>query len=153
MKFKDKVSDLLSNALKGDPRLFLIELRINSDNSIKIDLDGDKGVALSDCIMISREIEHNLDREEHDFSLEVGSVGVDTPLVMARQYKKNNGKILEVKNLEGDLIKGELTFSDDKKINLKWKVREPKPIGKGKITVVKTKEIEYKDIVQARVII
>jgi ribosome maturation factor RimP len=37
-------------------------------------------VALQDCIDVSRAIESNLDREEQDFSLEVASVGVGSPL-------------------------------------------------------------------------
>ena len=98
-------------------------------------------------------MEKNLNREEDDFSLEVSSVGLDKPLVIARQFKKNKGRVLEIENLEGDLMKGELTFSNDEKIGLSWKVREPKPIGKGKITVEKFIEIEYKNIVKAKVVI
>jgi ribosome maturation factor RimP len=50
-------------------------------------------------------------------------------------------------------MKGELIFSNEEKIGLRWKVRQPKPIGKGKITVEKSTEIEYKNIVEAKVII
>ncbi|CEN34778.1 Ribosome maturation factor RimP (fragment) [Capnocytophaga canimorsus] len=32
-----------------------------------------KGVGIDDCIALSRAIEHNLDREEVDFSIEVTS--------------------------------------------------------------------------------
>jgi ribosome maturation factor RimP len=42
-------------------------------------LDDDNGVALQDCIDVSRAIESNLDREEQDFSLE-GVSGVGSPL-------------------------------------------------------------------------
>jgi ribosome maturation factor RimP len=37
--------------------------------------------------------------------------------------------------------------------SLKWKQREPKPIGKGKVTVEKQKTLSYDTIVSAKVII
>ncbi len=49
-------------------------------------------------MFISRAIEHNIDREEHDFSLEVMSSGATTPLVNKRQYKKNLKRDLICKN-------------------------------------------------------
>ena len=35
-----------------------------------------------------------------------------------------------------------LTEASDDNINLQWKVREPKPVGKGKVTVNKKEEID-----------
>ena len=153
MKFRDKILKLTNKSLKENPSLFLIDLVISGNNVIKIYIDGDSGVKLNDCIQISRFLEKNLDREENDFSLEVSSVGVDRPLTIARQFKKNKGRVLEVINFKGDLIKGELAFSNEEKIGLRWKVRQPKTIGKGKITVEKSTEIEYKNIVEAKVVI
>lgn len=49
-------------------------------------IDGDNGVSINDCISVSRAIEHNLDREEEDFSLEVTSYGISLPLRVPRQY-------------------------------------------------------------------
>ena len=71
MTFKEKVYQLLQAGLEDKPDLFLIDLSINDANKIVVTLDGDEGVQLQDCIDISRAIEHNLDREEQDFSLEV----------------------------------------------------------------------------------
>ena len=76
MNLRSKVENLLATALDENPSLFLIELKIGADNSIKVILDGDQGVTLKDCMTISRAIEHQLDREEEDFSLEVASAGV-----------------------------------------------------------------------------
>ena len=57
----------LENCLKTREDLFLIDLDISPDNSIKILIDVDNGVTLEDCIYVSRSIEHNLDRDEYDF--------------------------------------------------------------------------------------
>ena len=86
---REKVAKLLENALEENKSLFLIDLNISEDNQIRVILDGDKGVTVEDCIAVSRAIEHNLDREEYDFSLEVMSAGVSEPLTLPRQYKKN----------------------------------------------------------------
>jgi ribosome maturation factor RimP len=148
---KEKVQDLLAEALEENQKLFLIDLQIDSNNSIKVIIDGDEGVTVSDCVFVSRAIEHNIDREEFDFALEVASAGATSPLVMPRQYFKNIGKTLEVKTTDGQTLEGELTEVTDAGIHLIWKAREPKPVGKGKITVDKSANVDFENIKQSRV--
>ncbi len=150
--FKDKVKTLLEEALNDDTSLFLIDFSVSADNSIKVVLDGDSGITVEDCMKISRAIEHNLDREIYDFSLEVTSAGAASPLILARQYAKNIGRKLKVKT-GSDIFEGNLTATTDDGILLEWKTREPKPIGKGKITVRKEAEINFSDIKEAKVIV
>lgn len=149
---KDKVEKLLKEALAKDESLFLIDLSISLDNTIKVIIDGDKGVSLQDCMKVSRAIEHNLDRDEADFSLEVTSSGAASPIHMPRQYKKNIGRKLKVRTQE-DTYEGNLVETLENGIVLTWKAREPKPIGKGKITVQKKKEINFSEIEEAKVIL
>ena len=52
-----------------------------------------------------------------------------------------------------DTVEGNLTDATEDTIILEWKVREPKPIGKGKVTVRKQANIAYEDIVEAKVMI
>ena len=148
MTFREKVTDLLNEGLKEKPSVFLIDLTITDAFKIIVTLDGDNGVVLQDCIDVSRSIEHNLDREEQDFSLEVASVGVGSPLKLVRQYKKNIGRMLIVKLAEST-IEAELVDANDDFITLAWEAREPKKIGKGKETVQKRQEIPYTDIKEA----
>jgi len=148
-----KVTELLNEALEANESLFLIDLLISEGNRIRVILDGDNGVTVEDCIKVSRAIEHNLDREEEDFSLEVMSSGVSESLTMPRQYAKNIGRSLKVKVKEGADIEGEIINVDDDAVTLKWKTREPKPIGKGKVTVQKEAIIPYTDIVEAKVMV
>ncbi len=151
--FKQKVTQLVTEALAQEPSLFLIDLSIGENNAIKVVLDGDNGVSVKDCIAVSRGVEHNLDREEYDFSLEVTSAGVSEPLTLPRQYVKNAGRKLKVKTKDGQTIEGLLTASDDKGCTLQWKTREPKPIGKGKVTVEKEATLSYDNMVEAKVMI
>jgi len=148
MTFREKVSELLEEGLKEKPSVFLIDLTITDSFKVIVTLDGDNGVVLQDCIDVSRAIEHNLDREEQDFSLEVASVGVGSPLKLVRQYIKNVGRTLIVK-LATEIIEAELVEANEEFITLAWEAREPKKIGKGKETVQKRQEIPYGDIKEA----
>lgn len=150
---RGKVTQLLEAALEENESLFLIDLSISESNKITVILDGDSGVKVEDCIAISRAIENNLDREEEDFSLEVMSSGVSEGLKIPRQYRKNLGRSLKVKTLDGHTIEGELTDVTDTEVTLTWKAREPKPVGKGKVTVQKEAVLPYKDIVEAKVMV
>ncbi|GAA3779538.1 ribosome assembly cofactor RimP [Corallibacter vietnamensis] len=150
--FRTTVEKLLSQALEERQDLFLIEMTVGGDNSIKVIIDGDNGVTVDDCIYISRAVEHNLDREEQDFSLEVASAGAASPLTNKRQFVKNIGRTLEVKTSD-NVINGNLLNATENEIVLQWKSREPKPVGKGKVTVEKQAEIAYENIVEAKVMI
>ena len=148
MTFRDKVLELLNVGLAAKPELFLIDFSISESQKIMIILDGDYGVTLQDCIDISRAIEHNLDREQHDFSLEVASAGLSTPLKMIRQYRKNLGRVLKVITATQN-IEAKLDDVNDSFITLSWTAREPKKIGKGKETVEKSIELPYSEIKEA----
>ncbi|KDN56814.1 ribosome assembly cofactor RimP [Flavobacterium seoulense] len=148
MTFKEKVNTLLVEALAEKPTLFLIDLTITDAFKVMITLDDDNGVILQDCIDVSRAIESNLDREEQDYSLEVASVGVGSPLKMVRQYIKNIGRTLIV-TTNTEKIEAELVDANEDFIILSWKAREPKKVGKGKETVQKEQQIPYTEIKEA----
>lgn len=149
---KTKVTELLETALNERSDLFLIEISFSNENHIKVIIDGDNGVLVEDCMFISRAIENDLDREEEDFSLEVMSAGAAAAFTHKRQYKKNINRTLNVRTGSQE-IEGALTKVTDESITLEWKVREPKPVGKGKVTVKKETNIPYQDIVEAKVMI
>ncbi|WMI69381.1 ribosome assembly cofactor RimP [Mangrovimonas sp. YM274] len=151
--FKDTVKDLLDKAFQEREDLFLIDFKIVGDNDIKVVIDGDNGVLVEDCIFVSRAVEHNLDREEEDFSLEVTSAGATTPFVHNRQYKKNVGRVLEIKTKDDQKLEGTLVDVDSEGITLEWKAREAKPVGKGKVTVKKEAQLKFDNILEAKVII
>lgn len=150
---RGKVAQLLKEVLEENKSLFLIDLSISQNNKITVILDGDLGVTVEDCMTVSRAIEHNLDREELDFSLEVMSAGVSEGLKIPRQFAKNIGRSLKVKTTSDQTLEGELTLVDENAITLVWKVREPKPIGKGKVTVQKEALLSFEDIIEAKVLV
>ena len=142
MNLKERVKELIDKGLEENPSLFLIDL-------IKVIIDGDNGVGIEDCVALSRAIEHNLDREEEDFSLEVSSCGISAPLVLERQYTKNIGREVEVKTATAShtgVIKG----VSNAVVTLEVTSRQPKPQGKGKITVTEEILLPIEEIKEAK---
>lgn len=151
--FKEKVVSLLESCFENRSDLFLISLEILDDYTVRVIIDGDSGVTVEDCVFVSRAVEHNLDREIHDFALEVSSAGATSDLIHKRQYAKNIGRTLLVQTKSNNTVEAELLEVNDEAISLEWKTKEPKPVGKGKIVVVKKAEINYSDIEKANVVL
>ncbi len=152
MSLKEKVETLLKTALETRPDIFLLDLNISDNNEINLVIDGDKGVTIDDIVYISRQIEHNLDRDEEDFALTVSSFDITKAFHQKRQFLKNLNRKIKVKTVNGEK-EGVLTAVDDNKIILENKVREPKKIGKGKITVTKQEDIPFDQIKEAKVVL
>ncbi|MFC5874660.1 ribosome maturation factor RimP [Chryseobacterium arachidis] len=153
MEFRKRIEELLNEFLETRKDLFLIDLKFSAGDDITVILDGDNGVSLQDCLDASRAIEFNMDREEHDFSLQVMSAGLSEPLATPRQFAKNLGREIEVLLNDSEKIEGELAKVDEEKITLILRYRKPKDIGKGKVDVEEEKEIPYSEIKKALVTI
>ncbi|MBX3163202.1 MAG: ribosome assembly cofactor RimP [Bacteroidetes bacterium] len=147
---KEHILNLADAHLAGSS-VYITNIKIGGDNHININIDGDKGVNIDDCVALSRAIEGALDRDEEDYSLDVSSHGATTPLVLPRQYKRHIGRTLEVKFPDGNNAEGELIKLNDNGFTLQYSVRENKPIGKGKVTVVKEQTILFAEIKEARI--
>ena len=115
---KIKILDLVNQALEGSDK-FLVNLKITPDNRIYVDIDGDNGVTIDDCIELSRAIESRLDRDEEDFALDVSSAGADQPLKLTRQLVKNIGREVEAVTFDGQKTVGELTAADEASVTLR----------------------------------
>ncbi|MEN8765753.1 MAG: ribosome assembly cofactor RimP [Wenyingzhuangia sp.] len=147
---KNKVENYIDEALSEHEELFLVSLTIGAENKISIVIDGDKGVPLRECIRVSRAVEAQLDREEEDFSIDVSTPDISKPITLKRQYVKNLGRTLNVIT-EDDKYEGTLDEVTDDHIVLSWKAREPKAIGKGKVTVQKSVTLTYTEIKETKV--
>lgn len=111
--------------------LFVVDLTISANNVIHVELDKHVGnVAINDCMSVSRNVEHNLDREEEDFELHVSSAGLDKPFRVLAQYVKNIGREVKVVTLEGKKLEGILRAADDKEITIETS-RMERPEGDG----------------------
>ncbi len=114
---KKIVLELIEERIEGTD-IFIVDVDISSGNKISITLDADDGLSIEKCMSVSRNVEHNLDREEEDFSLEVTSFGLSNPFVMPRQYQKYIGKKVEVITHENEKNQGILLAFDEKGLDL-----------------------------------
>jgi ribosome maturation factor RimP len=124
---REKLKDVIEAYLEGGDK-FLVDLRVNPrNNRIQVSLDGDSGVAIKDCALLSKHIESVFDREEEDYELEVSSVGVGTPLTMIRQYRLNVGRLIQLLFADDRKVRGKLVEVRDDGITI-----EPESKKKGK---------------------
>lgn len=136
------ITQLVEEKLASSPEMdyFIVSISVSTSNAIRVEIDGDKGVNINDCVQISRHIEGSLDRETEDFELTVSSAGMDQPFKILRQYQRYLGREVQVLNQDGEKIKGKLLAADEQEVILEQQSRE-KVEGKKKKQVV-TREIK-----------
>ncbi len=143
----DTVQVILEQVLTED--IFLVEFKVKPTNNIKIFLDADSGLGIEKCIKINRRLYKQIEEmelfPEGDFSIEVSSPGLDSPLKLHRQYVKNVGRGLELTLIDDSLVEGNLDAVEESQITITTQS------GKGKKLVVETKSIPFTEIKQAKV--
>jgi ribosome maturation factor RimP len=72
------------------------------------------------------------------------------PLVERRQFPKHVGELMQVELKDGQKLKGSLELVDEGSVELRWKERVPKEIGKGKRTVEIRRTIPFEEIETAK---
>ncbi len=131
--------------------MFIVDISVGLGNAISVIIDSDEGLSIDKCIEMSRHIEHQIDRETEDFSLEVSSPGLTQPFKVLRQYLKNLGKEIEIVTAKGDKITGILKYADEK-IIISETASNIKVDGK-KTVEIKTVEFSYQDIKSVKPVI
>lgn len=94
-----------------------------------------------------RTIEENGWYPDGNFSLEVSSPGIDEPLKLVRQYKKNIGRTVEVILQDDTRVEGKLVEANDDFIQLEYTE------GKNKKAVNIVKDIPFEQVKQTTVLI
>ena len=152
---KKKVTQLVNERIEElDNGLFIVDLRISSSNQINVELDKYEGnVSVDDCIRVSRNVEHNLDRDEQDFELHVSSSGLDKGLRVFAQYKKNIGRDVKVKRKEGGKIEGTLIDATEEQIVVQNSRKERIEGKKKKQTIVEDHVIPMSNVLETKIVI
>ncbi len=151
MDLINHIKQIVEKILKPERDLYAINTTIGQDGKIRLVLDSDKKLSLSECVRIHNQLELHMRQFENslNYSIEVTSVGIGTPLLLKRQYFKRIGRNLSVTTNNHQTVKGKLNRVDNDHIELVWKTREKKEIGKGKRTVVHQQCFEYDQIFKA----
>lgn len=136
------------------PEVFIVEISISAKNSINVDLDKEGSyVSIEECMAVSRNIEHNLDREEQDFELQVSSAGLDKPFRVLKQYIKNIDKEVDVVMKDGAKLSGILKAADDKNITLETTRIDKLEGSKKKETIVEQHVLALAKIKETKIVI
>ena len=152
---KNKIIELANQRIKElDNGCYLVDVNISSNNSISVEIDNlENGLSIEDCVSVSRNVEHNLDRDSSDFDLKVSSPGIDQPFKVLKQYYKNIEKRVKVVLNDYGSYEGVLKNVTDNDITLEWEEKQRIEGKKKKITRIEKKTISYKEIKETRIII
>jgi len=151
MQVENRVIELVEEKIADRPDLFIVSIRFLKNGILEILLDGDNGIAIEDCVQVSRHVGFHLEEEnviDKAYRLEVSSPGIDSPLLLKRQYEKNIGRDVKVVLLDGTKKEGELLSITETSISIEEKVKE-----KGKKAVLVQTEIPLDQIKETKVLI
>src|SRR6476619_4538491 len=144
------IERFLSDLFEESTEIFLVDLQMSPANDIKVFLEADNGITIDKCIRINRALYKRIEEEllpDGNFSLEVSSPGVDAPLRLKRQYKKNIGRTVEVVLNDESRIEGKLISADEEQIVLQ------ESEGKGKKASIKLTNILFNQIKHTKVLV
>jgi len=141
-----QIKTLAEKYIDGSDK-FIVDVKVLKGNRIIILMDADSSVTINDCAQLNKFIESKLNRDAEDFELEVSSAGLDNPLVLTRQFKKNIGRQIKIIQKDGIIKTGtiiqvtenEIHFAETvlKKINNKKEITQTQ----SKLDFEKIKEI------------
>lgn len=124
MALTDQISQLVTPAVAAQG-LFLEDVQIVSPGKHRIVtciVDGPASLNLDQVTAVSRAISELLDEApflgDTPFTLEVTSPGVDRPLTAPRHFLKNQGRLLKVVKVDGQVTTGRIVQSTEDTVTL-----------------------------------
>lgn len=115
----------IDDALAGTD-CFLVTAEIQNDNDILVEIDSDTRVDIDFVADLNRKIEEHFTPEIDDYNLEVGSVGLTSPLILPRQFVKHVGHEMELLTADGRKLYGILAEADDEGFTLQMEQKVKK---------------------------
>jgi ribosome maturation factor RimP len=144
---KSIITSIVKEYLK-DTEVFLVAVKVSNANRITVLADTQNGITIDECAELHRFIESKLDREVEDYDLEVSSPGLDSPFLVQEQYRKNEGKKVEVLGTDGIKLHGILKNVNEGGFELEAEVKV-----KGKARELKDISFNYENVKSTRVVL
>lgn len=148
---ENKVIALVEEKIADRDDLFVVDVKMHANGTLEVLVDGDQGISIQDCAAISRHVGFRLEEDDmiaHAYRLEVSSPGIDRPLSMVRQYRKNKGRNIQVSMRDGRITTGKLLEVTEDAITIVETVKE-----KGKKAVEQQQTIALENIISIKVLI
>lgn len=106
MTEKEDIRNLISEYLK-ETECFLVDVKL-PPGKLTVSIDKPSGVTLEECTALTRFLLNHFETtgflENHE--VEVGSPGMDSPLLVPQQYQRRIGKELRILSADGKELKG-----------------------------------------------
>jgi ribosome maturation factor RimP len=88
---------------------------------VQVVVDRDGGITLDDVAEASRVVSAAMDEQDpiaSAYVLEVTSPGVDRPLTLPRHWRRNAGRLVDVRRTDGTRVTGRVQSADDDGVEL-----------------------------------
>ena len=149
MEAAEEIRKIAEGKLK-DSSQFIVDVIVSSKRQpqkVTVVVDGDAGISIDDCADISREVSKALDDSTvlaESYVLEVTTPGLDQPLKLHRQYKKNIGRKLRIK-VSDRIVEGKLVGVSDSGVTIEQ--------GDGKKIQKSVEELKFSEIDRSIVLV
>mgnify|MGYP000211547189 CR=1 FL=1 len=144
------IENIVKDVLNSDD-YFIVGIQ-NKQDTIKVIVDGYKGIDLDKCSEITRKLRSSFGEKVDDYNIEVTSPGLTSAFQVIEQYKKNIGQKVETLLKTGEKITGKLQEVHSDSILLEEKKRIKNDKNK-KRTVREEKTIKFDEIKYTKLII
>lgn len=149
---KELIVSFIEEKLSKDG-VFLVEIKVSPANRIYVEIDSLDGVDISYCVLISKLIEGQLDREEADFELEVSTSSISAPFKIQNHYKKNLGSEVEILTMDNKKMEGILAEVNDEGFVLETSTMQKVEGKKKKQLVEESLTFKYDDVRSTKLVI
>ena len=101
-EIRQKIQDVIQPILESK-NAFLVDVQVRNESGGKLVqafVDTDEGITIDLCAEISKELNRSLALGrivEGPYNLEISSPGIDRPIKLLRQYRKNIGRKYKVR--------------------------------------------------------
>src|SRR5688572_12664636 len=122
MDAAEEIRKIAEGKLK-DSSQFVVDVIVSSKRKpqkVTVVVDGDAGISIDDCADISREVAKALDDSSaltDSYVIEVTTPGLDQPLKLYRQYRKNIGRRMRIK-VSDKVVEGKLVGVNDSGVTI-----------------------------------
>jgi ribosome maturation factor RimP len=105
MQLRESIEEIVQNLISDE--YFIVDVSVAGSGGrqkVTVLLDGDNGITIEKCAEVSRRLGEEIESRDlisQNYILEVSSPGIDYPLKLNRQYKRNIGRKLKLQ-LEDD---------------------------------------------------
>ena len=117
MDIKEEITKLVEEKIAGSDN-FLVEVKV-TPGKVLVTLDHPQGIMIEECVKVNRHLQAHFENTpvfEHR-ELEVGSPGMEEPLLVLKQFHKRIGREVSVLTFDGVKHTGTLMSADENELS------------------------------------